>query len=113
MPPSPPPLQDGAFPRGRTASDPAESVLVALHEEGLIRGRLGTGHVLPEVGLGVGLRACLQLVLSGLQVLCLALPRLEGGLLEGAAVREGERPADERTRKDKAGSGTDEQITRR
>ena len=70
-------------------------VLVALHEQSLVRRRLGAGHVLAEVGLGVSLRACLQLVLGGGEVLGLALPRLEGGLLEGAAVREGERPAAE------------------
>lgn len=80
-------------------------VLVALHEERLIRGRLGARHVLALVGLGVGLRACLQLVLGGLQVLRLSLPRLEGGLLEGAAVREGERPEDRQRMPGREGGG--------
>ncbi len=78
-------------------------VLVALDEEGLVRGRLGAGHVLAQVGLGVRLRARLELVLRGLEVLGLALPRLEGGLLEGAAVREGERPADKIKRRGQRG----------
>lgn len=67
-------------------------VLVALDEEGLVRGRLGASHVLAEVGLGVGLRTCLQLILGCSQVLGLALPCLEGRLLESTTVRERQRP---------------------
>lgn len=67
-------------------------VLVARDEESLVRGRLRAGNVLAEVGLGVGLCACLQLGLGRDEVLGLALPRLEGGLLEGTAVRERKRP---------------------
>lgn len=77
----------------RTAkTDRARLVLVPLNEEGLVSGRLRAGNVLAEVGLGVGLRARLQLRLRGTQVLGLSLPRLERRLLERAAVREGERP---------------------
>lgn len=69
-------------------------VLVALDEQSLVGGRLRACLVLSEVCLGVGLRACLQLRLRGVDVLVLALPRLEGRLLERAAVREGERPGE-------------------
>lgn len=76
-------------------------VLVARDEEGLVRRRLGAGNVLAEVGLGVGLCACLQLGLGGFQVLGLALPHLEGGLLESAAVRERKRPGEGEGRGDR------------
>jgi hypothetical protein len=48
--------------------------------------------VLAEGGLAVGPRADLQLLLGGLGVLPLATPRLQNGLLESAAVGEGECP---------------------
>ena len=64
-------------------------VFVALDEKSSVGRWLGASNVCAQIGLRVGLGAGEEGALCCGDVLCLAAPCLEGGLLEGSAVRKG------------------------
>ena len=65
---------------------------VVLDVQGLKVARLGPGDVLSLAGFRVGLGPGEEGLLSGLDILLLAVPRLEGGGLVGAAKGKGHGP---------------------